>query len=290
MPPGETLRPAPASASPDGDAAPPWPAPPRPSAWASVRAAYEHQWLLYLRTWRGSVFGSFAQPVLFLLAMGVGLGSFVDAAGADALGGVPYLQFLAPALLAATVMQNAVFEATFPVMAGFHWVRRFHAMYATPLSPFAIAFGQMAWIATRATLVGAIFAAVVVVFGAARSPGIVLAVPVGTLTALAFAGPIAAFMSSQRDTTAFNGIWRFGITPLFLFSGTFFPIERLPEPIQPVAWLLPLWHGVDLARALSLGTVADAPLLHLAHLAILGTAAVGGTVAVFVMFRRRLER
>ncbi|MHB8891742.1 MAG: ABC transporter permease [Candidatus Limnocylindrales bacterium] len=263
---------------------------PYPRPFAGIRAAYEHQWLLYVRTWRGSIFGNFAQPVLFLLAMGVGLGSYVDKAGSGALGGVPYLQFLAPALLASAVMQGSVFEATFPVLAGFTWVRRYHAMYATPLTPFAIAFGQLAWIATRATLVGAIFALVVVLFGAAATPGIVLAVPVGTLTALAFAGPIAAFMSSQRDTMAFNSIWRFGITPLFLFSGTFFPIEQLPEIIRPLAWLLPLWHGVDLARALTLGTVADDPARHVAHLLILGTLAVVGVIAMFVMFRRRLER
>jgi lipooligosaccharide transport system permease protein len=263
---------------------------PRPRPLAGIRAAYEHQWLLYVRTWRGSIFGNFAQPVLFLVAMGMGLGSYVDRAGTGALGGVPYLQFLAPALLASTVMQGSVFEATFPVLAGFTWVGRYHAMYATPLTPFAIAFGQFAWIATRATLVGAIFAVVIVLFGAAATPGIVLAVPVGTLTALAFAGPIAAFMASQRDTTAFNSIWRFGITPLFLFSGTFFPIERLPEVIRPFAWLLPLWHGVDLARALSLGTVGDDPLRHVAHVAILAVFAVGGVVAMFVMFRRRLER
>jgi lipooligosaccharide transport system permease protein len=255
-----------------------------------ARAAYEHQVLLYLRTWRGSIFGSFAQPVLFLLAMGVGLGSFVDRAGSGALGGVPYLQFLAPALLASTVMQGSAFEATFPILGGFHWNRRYHAMYATPLSPYAIAFGQIAWIATRATIVGSIFAFVIILFGAARSWQIVLAIPVGTLTALAFAGPIAAFMSTQRDTTAFNAIWRFGITPLFLFSGTFFPIEQLPDQIRPIAWLLPLWHGVDLARALSLGTIGDQPLVMLAHLVILCVAAVAGTVAMFVMFRRQLAQ
>ena len=127
-------------------------------------------------------------------------------------------------------------------------------------------------------------------FGAASTPGIILVVPVGTLTALAFAGPIAAFMSTQRDTTAFNTIWRFGITPLFLFSGTFFPIDRLPGPIQPVAWLLPLWHGVDLARALALGTVGADPVRHLAHIAILVVLAVAGVVATFVMFRRELAK
>lgn len=264
---------------------------PETSPARSFRAAYEHLWLLYRRTWRGSVFGNFAQPVLFLVAMGMGLGSFVDAGGGgDALGGVPYLQFLAPALLVSTVMQGSVFEATFPVLAGFHWTKRFHAMYATPLTPTSIAAAQLAWIATRATMVATIFAVVVLLFGAAATAGFLAAIPVGTLTALAFAGPIGAFMSTQRDTTAFNSIWRFGITPLFLFSGTFFPIEQLPEVIRPVAWLLPLWHGVDLARALTLGTVLDNPLLHLAHLLILVTGAVVGVVAMVVMFRRRLER
>jgi lipooligosaccharide transport system permease protein len=276
-----TLRPP---LPPTGDAAP------RPNAFRSAFVAYEHQFLLYRRTWRGSVFGSFAQPVLFLIAMGVGLGSFVDRAGGAALGGVTYLQFLAPALLASTVMQGSAFEATFPVIAGFRWTRRYHAMYATPLTPFSIAFGQIAWIATRATMVGGIFTIVIILFGAARSPAILLAIPVGTLTALAFAGPIAAFMSTQRDTIAFNNIWRFGITPLFLFSGTFFPIEQLPEQLRPIAWLLPLWHGVDLARALSLGTIGDDPVLHLAHVLILATAAVVGVIAMFVMFRRELER
>ncbi len=222
--------------------------------------------------------------------MGIGLGSYVDKANSAAMGGVPYLQFLAPALLVSSVMQGSVFEATFPVLAGFTWVRRYHAMYATPLTPFAIAFGQLSWIATRATLAGSIFLVVILLLGAAATPGIVFAVPVGTLTALAFAGPIAAFMSTQRDTASFNSIWRFGITPLFLFSGTFFPISQLPEQIRWIAWVLPLWHGVDLSRSLALGTAYEDPLLQVAHVVVLTGYAVVGAVAMFVMFRRRLER
>ena len=263
---------------------------PQRSALAGLAAAYEHMWLLYLRTWRGSIFSSFVQPALFLLAMGVGLGGFVDQASPGALGGVPYLQWLAPALMVSTVMQGSVFEATFPVIGGFHWVKRYHSMYATPLTPFAIAFGQLGWVATRATMVASIFALVIVLFGAAATAGIVLVVPVAVLTALAFAGPVAAFMSTQRDTTAFNSIWRFGVTPLFLFSGTFFPIERLPDFLQPIAWILPLWHGVDLGRALSLGTVGEQPLLMAAHLVILLSMAIGGAIATYVMFKRKLER
>jgi len=112
---------------------------------------------------------------------------------------------------------------------------------------------------------------------------------VGTLTALAFAGPIAAYMSTQRDTSSFNSIWRFGVTPLFLFSGTFFPISTLPEPLQLVAWILPLWHGVDLGRALALGTAAEQPLLMVAHLVILAAFALAGLGLTFRAFKRRLE-
>jgi lipooligosaccharide transport system permease protein len=97
-------------------------------------------------------------------------------------------------------------------------------------------------------------------------------------------------MSTQRDTTAFNSIWRFGVTPLFLFSGTFFPIERLPDFLQPIAWILPLWHGVDLGRAVALGTVGEQPLLMAAHLVILLAGAIGGAIATYVMFKRKLER
>src|SRR3974390_1961996 len=263
---------------------------PRPRSLTAFRASYEHQILLYLRNWRGSLFSNFAQPVLFLLAMGIGLGSYVDKNGSAATGGVPYIQFLAPALLVSTVMQGAASEGTFPVLAGFHWVRRYYAMYATPLTPRAIAFGQLAWGATHAAMVGSIFALVIVLFGAAATPGIVWSVPIGVLTGIAFAAPIAAFMSTQRDTIAWSNIWRFGIVPLFLFSGTFFPIDRLPELIRPVAWLLPLWHGVDLARSLALGTAWEDPLVQLAHVVILGAYAIGGTWAMFVMFRRELEQ
>ena len=263
---------------------------PQPRAAAGYLAAYEHQILLYLRNWRGSLFSNFAQPVLFLLAMGVGLGAYVDKGGANATGGVSYLQFLAPALLVSSVMQGAAGEGTFPVLAGFHWIRRYYAQCATPLTPRAIAFGQLAWNATHALAVGAIFCVVIVLFGAAATPGILWSVPIGVLTGVAFSAPIAAFMTTQRDTNAWNNIWRFGITPLFLFSGTFFPIDRLPELIRPLAWLLPLWHGVDLARSAALGTLGDAPLLAVAHVAILLAVAVAGTWAMFVMFRRQLEK
>lgn len=265
--------------------------PPAPGLLRSSVAVAGHHWLLYRRTLRSSLFGNFASPALFLVAMGIGLGAYVDrGGGADAaLGGIAYLQFLAPALLVATVMQGQVFEATFPVIAGFHWARRFHAMHATPVTPAAVALGLVLFNGLHASLVGGIFAFVALLLGAAVTPGLLLVVPVATLTALAFGTPIAAYMATQRNTVTFNSIWRFGITPLFLFSGTFFPVERLPEVLQPAAWLLPLWHGVDLARALALGSAAADPLRHLAHVVVLTGLAAAGLVLMLRTFRRQLE-
>jgi len=255
---------------------------------ARISRAYEHQFLLYRRTWRGSLFNSFLSPVLFLLAMGVGLGSYVDRGG-GALG-VSYLAFLAPGLLAATVMQTASFEATFPVMAGFVWTKRYHAMHSTPLQPRDIALGQLAWTATRITFVGAIFVLVMIPFGAVHSPLVILAIPAATLTGLAFAAPIAAYAATQKTMNTFNYIFRFGITPLFLFSGTFFPIEQLPSFLQPIAWVTPLYHGVALSRSLALGTVASDPVAALIHVGVLALFIVAGVVACLLQFDRRLSK
>jgi lipooligosaccharide transport system permease protein len=260
---------------------------PGSSSLARVARAYEYQLLAYRRTWRGSLFNSFFSPTMFLLAMGVGLGSYIDRSSGGATG-VPYLAFIAPGLLAATVMQTAASESTFPIIAGFVWQKTFHAMYATPLAPREIALAQLAWSATRITLVGAIFVFVTLLFGAVRSPLAVLAIPVATLTGLAFATPIVAFAATQKTMNKFSYLFRFGITPLFLFSGTFFPIEQLPAAIQPLAWLTPLYHGVALCRALALGTIGADPAIALVHLAVLIGFIVAGLVATMVTFEHRL--
>jgi lipooligosaccharide transport system permease protein len=201
---------------------------------------------------------------------------------------VSYLQVLAPGLLAATAMQAAAFEATFPIIGGLVWNRVFHAMYATPLRPFDIALGNLLWIAFRVLLVAAVFTLVTAAFGAAASPQIVLAIPVAVLTGMAFAGPIAAFAATQRTMEKFNAVFRFGITPLFLFSGTFFPIETLPAFLQPIAWITPLYHGVALSRGLSLGTALDDPLASSVHLAVLVAFVVIGAWATTRTVERKL--
>jgi lipooligosaccharide transport system permease protein len=274
----------PAGSAPAGDA-------PAPITWLSgIARVFEYRLLSYRRTFRSSIFNSFVGPALFLAAMGVGLGTYVDQSATAELGGVSYLAFLAPGLLAATAMQTASFEATFPIMGGLVWNRVYHAMYATPIRPSDVALGNLAWIAFRVLLVSSVFVLVTALFGAAASPLIVLAIPVGVLTGLAFAGPIAAFSATQRTVEKFNAVFRFGITPLFLFSGTFFPIESLPAFLQPVAWLTPLYHGVALSRGLSLGTAGEEPLLMLAHAAILLAFAAAGAGAAVRTVSARLVR
>jgi lipooligosaccharide transport system permease protein len=245
---------------------------------SGIGRVFEHRFLSYRRTFRASLFSSFLTPLLFLTAMGLGLGGYVDTAANSALGGVSYIQFLAPGLLAAACMQSAAFEATFPIMGGLVWNRTFHAMYATPITSRDVALGNLAWIGARLVLIASVFTVVIVAFGAARSPLVVLGIPVSVLTGLAFAAPIAAFAATQRTPDRFAAIFRFIVTPLFIFSGTFFPIEGLPEVIRPLAWLTPLYHGGVLARAASLGTLGEqpTPALALVHLAVLlGFIAVG---------------
>ena len=260
----------------------------RATSTSPIGRVFEHRLLSYRRTFRASIFSSFLSPVMFLAAMGLGLGAYVS--DPAAIGGVPYIVFLAPGLLAATAMQSASFESMFPIIGGLEWSRIFHGMYATPITPRDIALGNLAWIAARMTMICSIFTLVIVLFGAAESPLIVFAIPAAVLTGMAFAGPIAAFSATQKTPNRFTTIFRFGITPLFLFSGTFFPIASLPVVLQAFAWLTPLFHGVALTRALSLGTVADEPLAMLLHVAYLATLTIVGAYLTIRMIERRLVR
>jgi lipooligosaccharide transport system permease protein len=246
----------------------------------------------YRRTFRASIVSSFLNPVLFLLAMGVGLGTYVDQSGTanQALGGLSYLQFLAPGLLAATAMQAGAFESTFPIIGGLSWQKTFHAMHATPVSPRDIVVGNLVWIAIRLTSIAAIFTIVMALFGAAASPLILLAIPAAVLTGMAFAAPIMAFTATQRTMDKFSALFRFGIMPLFLFSGTFFPISNLPDAIEPVAWLSPLWHGVELSRQLALGTIGADPVRAIAHVTILVAIVAAGTWWSYRTVEARLVR
>jgi lipooligosaccharide transport system permease protein len=248
----------------------------------------EHNAMVYRRTWQGSVLSTLLSPVLFLAAMGIGLGGYVNrGAGAGQLGGVSYLAFLAPGLLAAQAMQTAAFETTYPIMGKIVWDKLYDAMLATPLSVRDLIAGELEWLTVRLLIACTAFLAVMTAFGAMASPLGVLALPVAILTGIAFGAPIMAFSATQKRDSGFNVIFRFGITPLFLLSGTFFPLDRLPEVVRPIAWLTPLYHGVALARQLTLGQL-DPPAA-VAHLAVLAAFAVAGCALAALSFRRRLR-
>jgi len=255
---------------------------------APIVRVLEHNVLVYRRVFRGSLFTTFLSPVLFLVAMGLGLGSLVDRQGAAQLGGVSYLAFLAPGLLAANAMQTGTFENTFPVMAKTTWLKTYDAMLATPLRVRDLVIGDLGWSAIRLTISAVAFVAVMVVFGAIQVGGALLALPAAVLTGMAFACPIFAFSATQKRDNAFSVLFRFVITPLFLFSGTFFPIEQLPDVLEPVAWITPLYHGVALTRGLALGTLD--PALGIVHVAVLLAFVVGGLAAAFVTLRRRMVK
>jgi lipooligosaccharide transport system permease protein len=252
----------------------------------SVERVIEHHVLVYRRTWRGTLFSTFLSPILFLAAIGIGLGSFVDQSDPAGLEGVAYLAFLAPGLLAAQAMQTAAFESTYPVMAGIRWLKTYVAMILSPLSTRHVAVGQLIWTGLRVTFGAAIFAAVMAVFGAVDPGRAVLLLPVAALTGLAFAAPIQAFAAAQRNDNPFASLFRFVITPMFIFSGTFFPISQLPDLLQVVAYLTPLWHAVALARAIALDMLD--PALALINVAYLSAFVVVGLLASFRTFGRQL--
>ena len=226
--------------------------------------------------------------MLYLLGMGVGVGALVDegASSAEMLGGVDYFAFFAPALIATTAMMVVAQEAMWPVMDGFTWSNAYRAMAATPLRPGDVAAGTGLWHATRGALAAGGVAIVLVLFDATRSWGLLLAVPFAVLTGMAFAGPITAWSSTRESEQSFPAIMRFGIVPMFLFAGAFYPIDQLPDWLQPVAYATPLYHGVELCRGAVLGTlgVADAVV----HVAVLAAFWLAGLLVCERTFARRL--
>jgi lipooligosaccharide transport system permease protein len=260
---------------------------PKPPGTAALSVRAFRCWLLtYRRTWRSSVWSSVFGPLFYLGAMGYGLGSLVDKNGTASLGGVPYVVFVAPAVLAVQAMNSGLTNALFPVFGGIHWNRIYLAARATMLRPGDIYRGHLLFITMRITMNSACFVVLMAVFGLIRSPWAVLLLPASVLLGFAFATPSAAWAVTLDNQTAMNYPIRFGAVPLMLFSGTFFPITQLPGWIRPLAYATPLWHGVALCRALSLGDVdagsAAINVAYLAAMAAIGLWAGGRT------YRRRL--
>ena len=248
----------------------------------------EREALIYRRLWRGVVFTQFVSPTLYLLAMGIGLGGLISANGRT-VDGLSYLVYVAPGLMAATAMQTATGEALWPVLAGFKWMGFYHGMAASPMRPSDIYTGIMVWMGLRMTASSIAFLIVATLIGAVPSAWGVLAIPAAVLCALAVAGPIAAFSATQETDSSFALVMRFLTLPMFLFSGTFFPVSQLPVVLRPIAWISPLWHGVELCRDATTGTLGAAGWLGVGlHIVVLGAYVAVGFVWGIRAFTRRL--
>ena len=255
---------------------------------AAVRIA-ERELLLYRRIWRENVIGAFVQPFLYLIGVGVGVGSLVDDGGgrADILDDVSYFSFYATALLATTTMFNTSQEALWPTMDGFRWSNAFRGMIGTPLEPRDLATAFLLTFGGRALITSTGVACVLALFPSTRSFGLVAAVPVAILCGLAFAMPIAAWTGSRDVDNTFPAIMRFVIMPMFLFGGAFYPVDQLPDALEAIAWFTPLWHAIELCRGLVLGGLGAGTAL--GHIAVLVAYIAAGWLACTLVFDRRLR-
>jgi lipooligosaccharide transport system permease protein len=251
-----------------------------PTAWP----VFYHRWVVYVRTWRGSVFSSFAVPVMFLLGIGVSVGSYVDTRGSL---GVPYIDYIAPGLLASTVLQIAVNEATYPVMAGFKWFRTYLAMSASPLRQVDLVGGELLWGGFRGGTAAAGFLVVMALFGTLHSWLAPAALVVSLLLGVAVATPVLAFSASIENENSFAVMNRFAVIPMTLFAGVFFPVGNLPLAARGLAYISPLWHAVELCRAATLGTRTALPWVW--HVGYLVAWAVLGYLLARARFARRLS-
>jgi lipooligosaccharide transport system permease protein len=243
------------------------------SGWQAMLRVVEGLWIWYRRNWRATVVSNVVQPLLYLVAFGVGFGGLINASprAVQATGGVSYLLYLAPALLTVSAVQNATFESTYPIFSAFKWQRTYWGVTATPITPAQLVTGQLAGIALRLTLSATAYLLVITPFGAIRGPGVLAALVFAVLCGMAFSAPLMAFAATwKKEGTLFPAVSRFVVLPMILFSGTFFPISQLPRAVQALVRISPLWHGTELARGAALGTLRLWPAAgHLGYLAAL---------------------
>jgi lipooligosaccharide transport system permease protein len=241
----------------------------------------------YRRTWRGSALTSFVLPVLFVLGFGVAVGSLVKTQQLP--GGGTYLAYLVPGMIASTAMQVAFGESTWPIQTKFTWIRIYHAMISAPLAVRDLVFGDMTFLVLRVVSSSAVFLLVTSLFGAVHSWWAIGVLPACALLGVAIAAPVFAFTATvESSTNYFAFLQRFIVIPMSLFAGVFYPISRLSIFLQPLAWISPLWHAVEICRA---ATQADHGSLwalagHIAYLLL--WAAVGLWLALR-QYRRRLS-
>lgn len=259
--------------------------PPFPLWWMPLREL--NYWLTnYRRTWRASLVSSLVTPLLYLTATGVGFGSLLRDS-ASPLHGASYLHFLAPGLMAATAMQSAAAEATHPVYGSVRFQRTYFAAANTPLRPESIYTGHQLFILIRVLLNCTAFALVAALLGGLSWSVAGLLVLGCGLLGSAFAVPIAAWSVGVSFYGRFSILFRFVMVPLFLFSGTFFPISVLPMALRIVAYATPLWQGVALCHQLSEPQAMDLTMVA-AHVGYLGALVVAGSLLGRRAYRKRI--
>lgn len=252
---------------------------------ASTLAVVETNLRIWRSSWRGSAFSAFVAPVLYLTALGLGLGRLVQ--GGGALGGVDYVAFIAPGLLVANAMQSGAGESSWILRGRLTWRRTFHGMVATPVTVADLVAGHLVVVALRLAVAAAFFVIVAAVFGAVTPARAVLGVGPAVLTGVAIAAPVTAFSAWIERDEQIATLFRFGLIPMFVLAGTFFPVERLPLGLELLAQVTPLYHGVTLARSAMLGV--DLPLPAWVHVGYLLLMLAVGCLLATRALRRKLH-
>lgn len=245
---------------------------------------------LRLREMRGYisyvVTSSFGNPIIYLLALGVGMSTLVP----QGIEGVPYLVYVAPAMLMSAILTVGAEEGMYPVLSGFKWHKVFFAIHATPITPGQLVGGFLVHLALRFAFTASIFFAAIVAFGAVPEATGWLLIPISILGAFSVMTPLAAYAARLEDDRGqFALIQRLIVMPMFLFSGTFFPISEIPDWLEWIAWISPLWHASQLGRIASYGLV-EPIWLTVFRVAVLVTFACVGLILMRRAFERRLTK
>lgn len=248
-----------------------------------VRAMRAYGWTI--------IVGALGQPILYLLGLAVGLAALIDAPVVDHGVAVKYLVFVAPALLVTAAIAVASEEMTYPVMAGFKWRRYFYGFNASPLGSPQIANGVIAGAAARMTFAVGAYYVFIWLFGAVPHPETGwLSIFAGVAAGLAFGIPLMAYAGSiEDDKGQFALVQRFIFMPMFLFSGTFYPLDTLPVWLQWIGWVSPLWHGAELGRVATYGAKV-APIMIAVHIVYLAALIVVGYIWGRRVFIERLAK
>jgi lipooligosaccharide transport system permease protein len=232
-----------------------------------------------------------ANPVLYLVSIGLGVGAYIDKnTGGMGVDGVSYITFLAPALLATAAIQGAIDESVYPTLEGFKWNKIFFSMNSTPLSGNHIATGVFLNSLIRVIFTAVIYWFVMLAFGVLESPRAWLAIFTAVMAGAAFGAMMQALAGMlENEDIFFTVLQRFVIMPLFLFSGTFYPLTNMPIYLQWIGWISPLWHATELGRWLSYGHEISSLMLY-SHFIFLNTLLLIGIIASRRIFTRRLGK